>query len=230
MLKAHITPLFTKFSNSKVGLFLLNKKFASKFQNSSSYWEHRYRNNGNSGPGSYGAAAGYKATILNRFVKEHAINKVVEFGCGDGNQLKLYEFNSYIGYDVADSCVQKCKMLFENEGDKLFFLYNPACFKVLPETIAHLTISIDVVYHLIEDNIYHFYMNHLFETSEKYVIIYAWDVDSGQRQHVKHRKFSKWIETYKSGWQLSNIISSEPKGKHCDFFIYKKVSSSKTKE
>jgi len=222
MIKSAAQKFYQFFINSKAGLFLLNKKFFAKFSNASTYWEQRYRNNGNSGVGSYGKAAIYKASLINRFVKDNGINSVIEFGCGDGNQLKYYEFKSYLGYDVASSCIQTCRETFKNDPSKTFSLYEPSNFSTKINR-AELVLSIDVIYHLVEEQVYQLYMQHLFEASEKYVIIYAWDVDSPQRQHVKHHNFSKWIAVNKKDWQLSKHITGEPGQGYCDFFIYEKV-------
>ncbi|MGD9858413.1 MAG: hypothetical protein AB7U20_26025 [Planctomycetaceae bacterium] len=60
-----------------------------KFTGSSDYWVRRYRKGRNSGGGSYGRLAEFKAQVLNDLVREHRIQTVIEFGCGDGNQLAL---------------------------------------------------------------------------------------------------------------------------------------------
>lgn len=59
----------------------------STFNNSQDYWRKRYEKGGNSGLGSYDHYAVFKADVLNAFFKENHIQSVVEFGCGDGNQL-----------------------------------------------------------------------------------------------------------------------------------------------
>src|SRR5258708_24901292 len=69
----------------------------NSFQGSSAYWEDRYRTGGNSGAGSYNSLALFKAEILNAFVRANGVQKVIEFGCGDGNQLSLFEYPCYIG-------------------------------------------------------------------------------------------------------------------------------------
>ena len=56
------------------------------FAGSEAYWQRRYQDGQGSGAGSYGQLAQFKAEYLNRFVAEHAIADVIEFGCGDGNQ------------------------------------------------------------------------------------------------------------------------------------------------
>lgn len=50
------------------------------FRRSDQYWEDRYRRGGNSGSGSYGRLAAFKAEVLNEFVASHAISEMVEFG------------------------------------------------------------------------------------------------------------------------------------------------------
>ena len=68
-----------------------NQKF-----DTATYWEFRYANNGNSGAGSYGKLADFKAKVINGFIHENELNTILEFGCGDGNQLSLAKYNSYI--------------------------------------------------------------------------------------------------------------------------------------
>lgn len=79
-----------------------------KFTNSKSYWESRYQKGGNSGFGSYGRLAKFKAEVLNDFVAKNSIQSVMEFGCGDGNQLKLAVYPKYIGLDVSPKAIKRC--------------------------------------------------------------------------------------------------------------------------
>lgn len=67
---------------------------------------------GNSGVGSYGMFAEFKAGVINDFVSMNNIQSVVEFGCGDGNQLKLANYPIYKGYDVSKAAVASCRKLF----------------------------------------------------------------------------------------------------------------------
>jgi len=45
--------------------------------NTLNYWENRYKNNGNSGAGSYGRLAEFKAEIINKFIADKNINSVI---------------------------------------------------------------------------------------------------------------------------------------------------------
>ena len=69
--------------------------------NSGLYWESRYAQGGNSGAGSYGRLAEFKAEIINQVVLEHEIKTVVDWGVGDGNQLAMLNFSEYLGVDVS---------------------------------------------------------------------------------------------------------------------------------
>ena len=64
----------------------------SAFPGSAAYWEERYRTGGNSGCGSYGHLANWKAEIVNDFVAATGVQRVIEHGAGDGNQLSLARY------------------------------------------------------------------------------------------------------------------------------------------
>jgi hypothetical protein len=194
------------------------------FPGSQNYWVQRYTSGGNSGAGSYGCLAEFKSQIINRFVKENKIANVIEFGCGDGNQLKLAEYPSYIGYDVSSRALVLCKAIFRKDRTKIFRLMN----EYQGET-AQLTLSLDVIYHLIEDDIYDSYMQRLFDSSERFVIIYSSDFEKEQEYHERRRKFTSWITANKPDWKLIAKIPNRfpfkgeiEEGSLSDFYIYEK--------
>src|ERR1700758_4203860 len=90
------------------------------FPGSAPFWESVYRKGGNSGPGSYGRLAEFKAEGLNEFVRTRNIRAVIEFGCGDGAQLKLAKYPEYVGVDVAPSSIARCSALFAQDPTKHF--------------------------------------------------------------------------------------------------------------
>ena len=212
-----------KILNSRLFLICKNKTFPG----SKKYWEQRYVMGGNSGAGSYGKLAKFKAEIVNLFVENNGIKSVIDFGCGDGNQLSLFSFPnhiSYIGLDVSKTVLKLCIDRFKDDVTKNFFLYDPECFEDNSGIFrADLVLSLDVIYHLIEDNIFELYMKHLFSSSDKFVIIYSDDANANQRYHEKHRQFSRWVETKLPEWELIDKIKNKIPNKSCaDFFIYKK--------
>lgn len=173
--------------------------------NSRKYWNKRYLRGGNSGAGSYGHLADFKAKVINEFVKENGIREVIEWGCGDGNQLKLAEYPIYTGYDVSQKSINMCRRLFADDDTKKFFCCEDEHFKEFFK--GDLAISLDVIYHLIEDEVYEQYMKRLFSSSKKYVCIYSSNYEEPAIAHVKHRKFTDWIDKNEKGkWQLMRVI------------------------
>lgn len=199
------------------------------FPGSGNYWEERYRQGGTSGSGSYNRLALFKAEVLNDFVAKNSIGSVIEFGCGDGNQLKLAAYPNYIGLDVSKKAIQMCTQTFAEDTTKSFFLYDPFAFTDNGKLFqVDLALSLDVIYHLIEDEVFETYMKHLFQSAKRYVVIYSSDFDGTQRFHERDRKFTKWVEKNILNWQLRDVIKNKfPEDKtnpeetsKADFFIY----------
>ena len=173
---------------------------------SRSYWVNRYRTGGGSGPGSLFRLAAFKARTINELVKKLKINTVIEFGCGEGSQLSLSEYPHYIGFDVSPHALDNCRKIFAKDPFKVF--------KPLDEYIgekADLVLSLDVIFHLVEDVIFADHMQRLFEASNKYVLIYSSNKDKqdeNQALHVFHRKFTDWIEKNEPEWKLKEKIEN----------------------
>lgn len=205
-----------------------------EFRNSEDYWIDRYQSGRNSGSGSYGKLALFKAEILNNFVESRRLKTVIEYGCGDGNQLKLAKYPAYIGFDVSKEAVTRCKEMFIGDSSKTFMMMND-----YKEERSDLAISLDVIYHLVEQNVFNDYMNRLFDSAEKYVIIYSSNTNKNKRvqsPHVKHRQFTDWIQNQKSEWKLLEhvpnkhpFMGSQATGSHSDFYIYERSSQAPNK-
>ena len=135
------------------------------FETSEQYWIERYESGGNSGAGSYGHFAEFKAEIINSFVIKNRITRVMDLGCGDGNQLTYFDFETYIGYDVSPKAIAICKERFKNDPSKQFRLLEDH-----RNEKAELTLSLDVIFHLIDDVAYESYMKKLFNSSNRFVI------------------------------------------------------------
>lgn len=166
--------------------------------NSAQYWQRQYRQGGTSGAGSYGQLADYKASYINNIVDKYHIQDVIEFGCGDGNQASLFDFPRYTGIDVSKLVVRACRQKFADRPDWRFFPTGRP--KIAPHDMA---MSLDVIYHLIEDHIYDAYMHDLFANAKRFVLIYASDKDEPTKnKHVRHRLFSNWVSREQPDWQL----------------------------
>ena len=199
-------------------------------RNTGEYWERRYAAGGDSGTGSFGALAEFKAEFLNRFVAERGVSRVIEFGCGDGSQLILARYPEYIGLDVSASAVVRCSERFADDSTKSFYLYAPAAFcDTLGLFRADLALSLDVLYHLVEDKTFELHLKHLFGSAERFVLIYSSDVDRLVSAHVRHRHFTPAIEALHPDWKLKERIPNPlPKdevgglGSEADLFVYER--------
>lgn len=199
---------------------------AIRFRNSQTYWEKRYLAGGTSGPGSYALQSQYKADFINRFVEEKEIASVIEFGCGDGNQLGLAEYPQYLGIDVAASAVRRCIEAFGHDNSKSFITCDVRAFAD-PARFLHadLGLSLDVVFHLVEDEAFDAYMHALFNAADRFVIIYARDREARDAgRHVRWRRYTPWIETNITGWKLMRVEPG-PAAEYQDFHVFARVSA-----
>jgi len=178
----------------------------ANFRNSVHYWEQRYRKGGDSGPGSYNRLAQFKADFLNTFVQQHHIASVIEHGSGDGAQLKLARYPAYTGVDISPKAVEICRTLFADDPTKRFFEAS-----LLPATIkADLALSLDVIYHLVEDHTFDDYMRKLFASANRFVVIYSSNVtQEWHYKHVHHRAFTGWVAQHQPQWSLQSKIPND---------------------
>jgi len=204
------------------------KQTPENFAGSGNYWEARYAAEGTSGVGSYGKFAAFKAEVLNAFVEQHEIDSVLEFGCGDGNQLELARYPNYVGLDVSQSAVERCRRLFAGDRNKSFFVVSEYGGEK-----ADLVLSLDVIFHLVEDDVFEHYIRKVFASASRYVIIYSSNYDDASGSdgvHVRHRKFSDWVLRNCPLWSLLEHVPNRypyhgdnREGSFADFFIYRKV-------
>jgi hypothetical protein len=197
---------------------------AARFTNSTEYWERRYKRGGNSGAGSYHMLATFKANVINELVNREKVRSIIEFGSGDGAQLALAKYPSYVGVDVARTALEKCRRMYAHHR----FLH----ISELPtELTADLTLSMDVIYHLIEDETFDAHMNQLFGASDRFVVIYSSNEDSpGQAPHIRHRRFTDWIDRHRPEFKLAmhipNAFPYDPENpantSFADFYVFER--------
>ena len=166
---------------------------------SAEYWRRRYESGGNSGAGSYGPLADFKATALNEFVAKEKIKSAIEYGSGDGNQLSLLLISEYIGLDVSTKVIEVLRDRYSSDLTKSFKEYNPDNFTADSSTVAEIALSMDVILHLTEDERYEKYMNNLILSSSEYVGIFntATDVQlEKMAEHNRYRDHRNWLERH----------------------------------
>ena len=189
------------------------------------FWDIHYTRSGNSGTGSYGRLAQFKADVVNRLIVRYGIRSAIELGCGDGHQASLIRYPSYLGLDVSRTAVDLCRERFGDDQTRSFRSYRSG--DAIRER-ADLAVSLDVVYHLLEDSVYEQYMLDLFSVADRYVAIYSSDKESlSPWPEVRHRRFSKWIADYEPGWKLVRhipnrypYVEGDIETSWADFYIY----------
>ena len=208
------------------------QKAADAFPGSRAYWDARYAQGGNSGAGSYNRLAKFKAQYLNDFVSKNGVGSVIEFGCGDGAQLGLALYPQYFGVDVSQTAVLRCRQAFASDPTKRFDIVPPE-----GETFD-LSLSLDVIYHLVEDDVYERYMEQLIAVSRSWIIVFASNFAQAEAadrapgstaDHVRHRRFSDWMETHAVGWTLVEHVPNPYPWKQdqptettfADFYLYR---------
>lgn len=200
-----------------------------KFESSGRYWEDRYAAGGHSGTGSYGQFAEFKAEWINGFLERESIERVVELGCGDGNQLSLMAYPRYIGLDISSSVVARCAERFSGRPNWEFRTYTPPTFD--PALVrSDLSLSLDVIFHLVEESVFEKYMSDLFACSSNFVVIYSDDSDENhewQGEHIRHHRFTAWVESNAPEWTLIERVPNRypfrgdyQTGSYADFYVY----------
>jgi SAM-dependent methyltransferase len=198
------------------------------FDGSQEYWQRRYQKGGTSGSGSYGRLAEFKATLLNRFIADHQLSSVLELGCGDGAQVSLLHCAAYVGVDVAPASVSMCRERFANDPARRFFHASER--DAFATERYDLTLSLDVLYHLVEDSVYAAYLDDLFGLARHHVIIYSSNKNDYNQStpHVRHRRFTDDVAARFPDWKLRehvpNAYPFDPNAadgtSFADFYIY----------
>ncbi len=132
--------------------------------------------------------------MINKFVRDKRVQTVIEFGSGDGAQLQLADYPSYIGVDVSRTAISATQRRFADDASKRFVHTS----EITSSDRAELALSLDVIYHLVEDDVFDSYMKQLFDAATKYVIVYSSnDARSWPDPHVRHRRFTDWVEQHR---------------------------------
>lgn len=203
-----------------------NKILTSSYQ----YWAERYINTNfknSSGNGRLKFRLRYKAKMLNKIFETYTITKIADFGCGDGLLASRLKCAKYYGIEINSEIVSNLKNKFFEKKEFEF----STKFESRWRNKIDASISVDVIFHLVEKDVYQKYMNELFSTDAKYVIIRAYNHESqgtGRNSHILHREFLNTVKKYFPNYNLIN--ESPPRRRHIylsdsdknQFFVFKK--------
>ena len=183
-----------------------------------SYWDRRYSDGGNSGNGSCGYLLDFKAQYINSFIRLNNIDSIQDFGCGDGSLLSKLDIKDkvYCGYDVSNFLLESLRVKY----DKQFLHFDEYDGSI----ISDLVLSIDVIFHLVDDEVYRRYIETIQKATRKFLIIYSSDTDDNGLfgSHIRHRKFSDDIrmKMIKKTPNRYPYLTYGEKGSFSDFYIF----------
>ncbi len=209
--------------NSLKGLLQSTQKFDSK-----KYWKKRYLVGGNSGEGSYGKLADWKSHALNDYIATRGIREVLEFGCGDGNQLLALRVSSYTGTDPSPEAINVCISRFRGDPTKSFLCIDPDAFQNNGALASELVLSMEVILHLIEDERYEMYLHNLFSSAEKSVAIFNVATEENNSKMGPHNRFRdhrKFVRENYTDWTQVEVKSAPEElgfAEHSAFFFYER--------
>jgi len=200
------------------------KKIFKGFFDSQKYWEERYANWWNSWEWSYAKMAEYKAQIINDIIKRYKIKSIIELWCWDWNNLQYYDKVNYTWFDISKKAIENCIDRYLEDKNKSFLYYEPKFFKS-GWLQKEMVVSLEVIFHLVEDSIYRKYMTDLFNTSSKYVVIFSSNHDNNKNSaiHVKHREFTKDVsKDFKLIRKIETPTVWNKKLFFSDFYLFEK--------
>jgi len=101
---------------------------------------------------------------------------------------------------------------------------------------ADMALSLDVLYHLVEDEVRDAYLERLFQAGSRFVVIFSSDGPSPTfgAAHERHRAFTPWVREHCPEWSLvEHIPNPYPMGNAgddqqtspADFFVFRRNAS-----
>ena len=94
--------------------------------------------------------------------------------------------------------------------------------------------SIDVIFHLVEDRVFNQYMQRVVDGSERYVLVYSSNYEGTiiAGHHVRHRKFTNWMKANAPEFRLIEEIpnrypfdeSNQEHTSFADFYLFERLN------
>ena len=165
---------------------------------SSRYWQARYRWGGNSGKGSRGETAARKAEFVSTFCRQHDVSSLVELGSGDGVCASQIKIAKYLGLDLSQDAVLRARRRVSSLSHRFLTITGDSSEDIVAKVRScHggnpplVSLSMDVILHLVEDSVFEAYLKTLFAISARYIVVFSSDADGPDEIHVRHRAYSR---------------------------------------
>jgi hypothetical protein len=174
------------------------------------YWDRRYRGGGTSGVGSEDEAAQLKTAYINDLIKTHGVRSIVDWGFGDGIVAAGFEVTEYTGLEISLVALRVAREAIEYRPRWSWILYDGY---YPPPIHGDLALSLDVIFHLVEDAMYERHMANVF-ASAPLVCIASSNRDEEGAPHVRHRRFTNDLPR---GW---DVVEKPPAAQEGDIGMW----------
>lgn len=187
------------------------------------YWENRYMEGGNSGEGSRGIHKDWKWAVLNNTIPN--INNIIDVGCGDLAFMEGWMVPNYIGIDISETIIQKNREQYPNKQ----FIISSADIHI-HGIKSDVVFCHDVLFHIIDENVYVNILKNLTKYSDNYISIYTWHTNPLKKWYCSktkdnyqaYRDFMQYLHIFTdSGFELHSITNSAV-NKYGAMYIFKK--------
>lgn len=162
------------------------------------YWEARYRWGGDSGKGSRGDIAARKAEFVSAFCRDYGVSSLVELGSGDGVCASQIKVDQYLGLDLSQDAVLRARRRISAPTHRFLAIPGDSPEAIVAKVKLHhggnlpqVSLSMDVILHLVEDSVYEAYLKTLFAISARYIVVFSSDADGPDEVHVRHRAYAR---------------------------------------
>lgn len=160
-----------------------------------------------------GEAAQEKADFVNRIIEEFRPRTIIDWGCGDGEVIKRLHLNisKYYGVEISPFMVLKLSKKFNRDFCRFSSPKKARNLKWRGE----LSMSLDVMFHLVNPIEYREYLANLFGTSDQLVLIKSPDeTRNGMNRHVLYRKWTPDVAKLFPSWKLVRNVE--------DWYLYER--------
>jgi SAM-dependent methyltransferase len=161
------------------------------------YWQERYLAGKGSGPSSRGDIAAAKTDRINRLL-DGTTRTVVDWGVGDGTVAAGIYADRYLGVDITQAALDLAREACGPRPGWSWLLIDP--HTPPPLTVhADLALSLDVLFHLTDDQAYQTYLRLLFGSAPT-ALIRASNYEAPRDDHMRRRR---WSVDIPAGWTVT---------------------------
>lgn len=187
------------------------------------YWDNRYASGGNSGLGSIGKHKEWKWNTLNNNIEN--ITNIIDVGCGDLSFMDNHTIENYTGIDISNTIIEANK----TKHPEWKFICSSAD-KRISGLKGDVVFCHDVLFHIVDDEVYNNIILNLIEYSNKYISIFTWHKNPLKRMfrstdndsYQAYRDFSKYIPIFENPGFSLICNEKSPCNKYGSLYIFKK--------